>query len=809
MPAAVEVAITNPYPGLRPFEPEEDYLFFGREQQTDELLRTLRQMRFVAVVGGSGSGKSSLVRAGLVPSLYGGGMAGAGSTWRVAVLRPGDKPIANLAQALYDESGLGKGHGSREVDFAVLETTLRGSSAGLKAVFRESHLADYENLLVVADQFEELFRYQSSGTDYAEAAAAFVKLLLAAAADPEVRVYVVLTMRSDFLGNCAEFPGLAKAVSNGQFLVPRMNRAELRRAITGPAGVAGGSVSPRLVVRLLNEAGDDPDQLPVLQHALMRSWDYRRQHSAASTPLDIADYEAVGTMSSALSKHAEEAYGELRSESERALAEKTFRALMETDEKGRLIRRPSTIEEIAAIADAPADAVRGVIERFRGPGRSFLVLRQDSLVDLSHESLMRIWDRLANWAQEEAEAAIFYRRLAQAAESNARGEEGYWINPRLAFAKLQGFGSTAAWAERYGGNFSRVQAFLEASRKEVVRWRMWRIGAVAGIVLLLIAAVAIYAGMKEQENRRLQAYNVTLEQTNKFLNSKLQSEQSEQASLQSEVASLRARQTQLTQTISGLTGQMKQSAAQIAVLKKDSDSLAAQVQTGLYQQNLTLKNINLAVTDNEKLLTSFPDKVKSLASNFDQLSGINAKNRDLFTTMVKLGVPMPTIPPTPLEEGVTAAGQSPPLKGSAPAYQVPPDAYLEQLLERNAGLLAEAERLANANRTLEEETKLLREENEKLLSLTADLREQAGRLDGEIHMLTSTNDMRKQQIADAQAMTSNMNALHARLGGDFDQLMNVNRGLDTLADQIFVQMQLINPINDALSNAIQDFQKKK
>src|SRR5579871_4386922 len=120
MLTATEVAVANPYPGLRPFEPEEDYLFFGRERQTDELLRTLRRTRFVAVVGGSGSGKSSLVRAGLVPSLHGGGMAGAGSTWRIAILRPGDKPIANLAQALYDSAGLGKAHGSPEVDLAVL-----------------------------------------------------------------------------------------------------------------------------------------------------------------------------------------------------------------------------------------------------------------------------------------------------------------------------------------------------------------------------------------------------------------------------------------------------------------------------------------------------------------------------------------------------------------------------------------------------------------------------------------------------------------------------------------------------------------
>ena len=809
MPAAVEVAITNPYPGLRPFEPEEDYLFFGREQQTDALLRALRHTRFVAVVGGSGSGKSSLVRAGLVPSLYGGGMAGAGSSWRVAILRPGDKPIANLALALHDGAGLGSAHGSREVDLAVLETTLRSSSAGLGAIFREARLGDCENLLVVADQFEELFRFRSSDGNYAEAAAGFVKLLLSAAADPEIRVYVVLTIRSDFIGNCAEFPGLAKAVSDGQFLVPRMNRAELRRAITGPAGVAGGEVAPRLVVRLLNEAGDDPDQLPVLQHALMRSWELR-QFRTGSEPLDVGDYEAVGTMTRALSQHAEEAFSELTSYADRTIAEKTFRALMETDDRGRLVRRPSTIEEIAAIADEPGDAIRSVIEHFRAPGRSFLILRADSFLDLSHESLMRIWDRLAMLAQVEAEAAIFYRRLAQAAEEHARNNKaGLWVNPQLAFARLQSIRPTAAWAERYGGNFSGVMAFLEESRKAAVRQRMLRIGAIAAVVLLLIAVIAVYAGMKEQDNRRLQTYNHSLEQTNTFLNSQLEGQRAEQASLQSEVAGLRARQAQLTQTISGLTGQMKQSAATIAGLKKDSDALAAQLQTGIYYVGLALQKIDVTVSDNEKVRTSFPDKIKSIASDLDELGRINSKNRDLFTTMIELGVPMPKIPPTPIALAVSPVMQSTPPAARPPAYQVPPDAYLTELLERNAKLLAQAEQLANANRALRAEAELLREQNDKLLSLTADLREQAARLDGEIRVLTATNDLRKQQLADAQDTTKKLNALNQRLGGEFDPLSNINFGLNNLKDQIFTQEQLIEPINDALSKAIQDFQKKK
>src|SRR5579875_2697639 len=183
---AAAIAVSNPFPGLRPFEPEEDYLFFGREKQTDELLRGLRKTRFLAVVGASGSGKSSLVRAGLIPSLHGGFMACAGSTWRTAIFRPGDKPLHNLAVALYESAQLGRTESSPDVDLTILETSLRSSSAGLSAVVKQSHLPDRENLLLVVDQFEELFRYHPANQIYADSAQAFVKLLLSAADDLSV-----------------------------------------------------------------------------------------------------------------------------------------------------------------------------------------------------------------------------------------------------------------------------------------------------------------------------------------------------------------------------------------------------------------------------------------------------------------------------------------------------------------------------------------------------------------------------------------------------------------------------------------------
>jgi hypothetical protein len=197
---AALVGVPDPFPGLRPFEAGEEIIFRGRQQHTDELLRRLATHRFLAVVGTSGSGKSSLVRAGLRPALDRGYLAGATSRWRIAIMRPGMAPIENLANALRHPEALGG------ADEAKLGSTLRSSRLGLVETVRDAGLAPGESLLVVADQFEEIFRYQRRmvETDGGGDAALFVNLLLTGAARPDAPIYVVLTMRSDFLGDCAQ-----------------------------------------------------------------------------------------------------------------------------------------------------------------------------------------------------------------------------------------------------------------------------------------------------------------------------------------------------------------------------------------------------------------------------------------------------------------------------------------------------------------------------------------------------------------------------------------------------------------------------
>lgn len=462
---------TCPYPGIRPFREDEEYLFFGREAQVDAMVDTLARQRFLAVIGSSGCGKSSLVNCGLRPALHRGLLASAGSAWRMASCRPGGQPLRALAEALARPGALYRSEPPGPFSAAELvEATLAMSRRGLVEAFRQAAVPPGTQLLVVVDQFEELFRYRNLAAQQDDQATAFVNLLLEAR-QADAPIHVVMTMRSDFLGDCARFAGLPEAINGGQYLVPRMNRDERRSAILGPARVFGADIAPTLLTRLVNDVGDDPDQLSLLQHALARTWAHWLA-SGEPSPIDGRHYDAIGTLNQALNQHAEEIYASLPA-ARQALCARAFRALTDTSTDSRGIRRPTRFGDLAAIAGADASELDATLAPFRAPGVAFLMppadvpLQTGSIVDLAHESLMRIWDRLRDWGAREAESARMLRRLADAAELHAAGEASLWRDPELQFAldwraRTQ---PTPAWAQQYGRALEPALAFLDASRR--------------------------------------------------------------------------------------------------------------------------------------------------------------------------------------------------------------------------------------------------------------------------------------------------------------------------------------------------------
>jgi len=549
-------SLENPYPGLRPFEPSESNLFFGRDLQVLELEERLRQKRFLAVVGVSGSGKSSLVRAGLIPSLQ----RGIQRRNAVAALRDlsTSESVAILAADVRDDRL--KEHGKQRpwevvitrpsgAPYAELATQLGGVTS---AVLRKSSqtLIEYskrlkagENLLLVVDQFEELFRYKDEQSvaesdrhrlqAMADEAADFVQLLIATHRD-SAQISIVLTMRSDYLGDCAEFRDLPETLNDCQYLIPRLTREQRKLAIEGPLGKV--KISPSLVQVMLNDAGDEPDQLPVLQHALMRTWDNWLADGAQDSramderPIEEKHYEAIGGFDHALDHHAAqllaepvaqvaapyalEAPGPQGEKTPATIAEVIFKRLIARGRNNRERRDPAQLSELwelcgAKTAEQKAQVV-AVIDLFRGKRASLLAPREgeltaDTYIDITHESLIRKWRKLAEeWGPEEVKSSRTFLRLIE----RTSGELLAGLDLADAVAWRNHRNNTLRWATHYANEtaLTDVLEFIKKSekaerKKEAKRhWAFWT-SVGLGVVFTALAGLAIYEFEKQHQTQ--------------------------------------------------------------------------------------------------------------------------------------------------------------------------------------------------------------------------------------------------------------------------------------------------------------------
>lgn len=530
--------VANPYVGLRPFESGDSFQFFGRREQTAELLELLHRTHFLAVVGSSGCGKSSLIRAGLIPALMGGFLVEERDRWRIAAIRPGDAPLRNLAGAL--ATAVGGPAQDAQADTAELLCAITESHAQGVIDFLASRLDGGTNLLLLVDQFEEVFAYRGWQDDsrLAEVSTAqrrdlairravaddFVDLMIRLGERIAFPLYTVLTLRTDFLGECDLFYGLPEALNRSRYLVPRLDRGQLRQAIEGPALLGGTRLAPRLLDLLLNDLGDRADRLPVLQHALQRTWEAWRVDGGGA--IDLEHYRAAGTLEDALSRHAEEAL----CEEDIAATARIFQRLTDTEAGFRRVRRPASLSELMAVSGLDRSGVESIVERFRAGGRYFLVLSagaspEDPRIDLSHESLIRQWPRLRRWVDEERHSRDKLIELVRGARREAAGRAALLRNPelRIALDWRAAAAPTAAWVERYSwreDDFAVAMSYLdrsaEAARAEARRRSRARalLITAAATVLLALSALTVWALRSRGEARSQEA---AAHQTTEFL----------------------------------------------------------------------------------------------------------------------------------------------------------------------------------------------------------------------------------------------------------------------------------------------------
>ncbi|MEJ2006013.1 MAG: High-affnity carbon uptake protein Hat/HatR, partial [Cyclobacteriaceae bacterium] len=459
----------------------------------------LRKHQFVAVLGYSGSGKSSLITSGVIPEITAGGEPG---EWQVVLTRPGLTPISNMAESVlrHDEE---RKNAILSVSKSNLADQFHESPMALKQILKKLQATPTGKTLIVVDQFEEIFRVKEK--DGNDEAAIFVDLLINACR--EKNIFLAISMRSDQIGGSARFEDLTRFINLSNYLIPQMTREEKRRAIEGPVKIGGGQIAERLVTQVLDDLESSQDQLPVLQHAMMRTWDYWEHTREEGEPIDIRHYNAIGTIHEALSQHANEAYNELDTR-QKKIAEVLFKALTVKGRDSFGMRRPVQLSNVVSQVNASTEEVIEVVDTFRRQGRSFLMppdgvpLSEESVIEISHESLMRIWDQLNTWVEEEHESAQMYLRLSEAAAIFQVGRTGLWRPPDLQLAlnwqKKQE--PTYEWARRYDETFERSMVFLDTSREtweaeqehqEMMQKRLLRRTRMVALILGIAAVISI------------------------------------------------------------------------------------------------------------------------------------------------------------------------------------------------------------------------------------------------------------------------------------------------------------------------------
>ncbi|MBN2861999.1 MAG: hypothetical protein JXN62_02480, partial [Bacteroidales bacterium] len=426
--------------------------------------------KFVTVIGASGSGKSSLINSGIIPKLPG-IAAKRKPSWKVISLHPGNDPLMSLANA-FAKSILAD-QDFDQSDKSVI-SHMEDNPDWIVSAMKNLILKPGEKVLVIIDQFEEVF---GTGSDTPlsivnEKAKKFAGLLENAIRQTAVEIYILISIRSDFVAECASFHGLIQLINNSSFLVPRMTRDNYKSVIENQLKYAGAEIDPKLVETILNDLGDQSDQLPVLQHLLMRTFSFWKEHDGSGRPIDQSDYSAVGTLSGAISRHADEAYNELSPE-RKDICRRLFQAITGKGSDNRGFRHPLAVGRIVSIIECGQNELTEVIEKFRRPSRSFIIphydkpLNDNTVIDLSHESIMRLWGRLKEWIDDEAASVRMYRRLSEASTMYQQGKTTLLKNPdlQLAINWREKQKPTVSWAERYDPAFERVMVYLRTSEK--------------------------------------------------------------------------------------------------------------------------------------------------------------------------------------------------------------------------------------------------------------------------------------------------------------------------------------------------------
>ncbi|WMP17300.1 nSTAND1 domain-containing NTPase [Thiothrix lacustris] len=493
----------NPYRGLQVFDVEHTRFFFGRKNVVGWLLDEIRPSenlhstarfqdnRFLVIVGDSGSGKSSVARAGVLAALRNGQLPHS-QQWPQVIFKPGEKPLLSLAVALNGHPDLHSRWDTAELIEKFRQQPLQLHYLGLEWL----HCDENRRLVILADQFEEIFTLCKNDISRQ----AFLDNLLTAAREPDGQIILILTLRADFYRNCIAYPELARSIEAHQHLLTPMSEPELQEAIEIPAQLVGCELEAGLTHALLQEAQNQPGNLPLLQYSLMLLWRERQ-----SRVLRLHDYQQFGGLAGVLEQQAEKIYNHF-STVEQEQCRLIFLRLVQPGEGTTDTRRRASLDEF----DQQADGER--IIRQLADARLLTTQGNDTkaFMEVSHEALIRSWPRLRIWIDAEREYLRVQHQISSATkEWEQHGKDTAWLltGSRLVAAEewLQQHPEPVSGLERQFVEASTGQRDLE-KRKELKRQRQlrWLSGIMTVIAVIMIAAAGVAWHFSEKSERAAQ-----------------------------------------------------------------------------------------------------------------------------------------------------------------------------------------------------------------------------------------------------------------------------------------------------------------
>lgn len=469
-----------PYRGLEKFEEEHARFFFGREAITQHLVETLRPTRFLTVLGPSGSGKSSLVRAGLIPRLKA-GVFPESSNWKYITITPGSHPIEELSLHL----PLGDRRDTELLD--SLKSDQRGLHLHVRRLLRGQ--SRQMRLFLLIDQFEETFTLCKDHSKQQQ----FIDNIRFAAMSPEGQIVIVIAMRADFMARASEYTELAELMSGHQFVVSPMDEVELKSAIEDPARLVGVSFEEGLVSRIVREVGREPGALPLLEHTLLQLCEKRSEDDVMTAQA----YDELGGVQGALAHRADEIYASF-SPGQQAITRRIMLRLTQPGEGTEDTRRRALMSELIVESDEIpiVESVIRTLTDARLLTTNSVEEVEKRVIDVAHEALIRGWPQLRKWIEEDREGLRLQHQLAKAAEEwQARGRDESMLHRGARLLQ------TTEWIARSKPSLSKLEReFIESgttlqTREERARRNRQRAAVAITIVTIILSILAVWSAI--------------------------------------------------------------------------------------------------------------------------------------------------------------------------------------------------------------------------------------------------------------------------------------------------------------------------